>query len=64
MTTQERIRDLQKRLDDLRARLPKHSIPAAMILELEALEEQLADLQAQSEANSSTSALPAQPRDA
>lgn len=64
MTTQERIRDLQKRLDDLRARLPKHSIPAAMILELEALEEQLADLQAQPEANSSTSALPAQPRDA
>lgn len=64
MTTQERMRELQKRLDDLRARLPKHSIPAAMILELEALEEELADLQAQSESNSSTSPLPAQPRDA
>ncbi len=60
MTAEQRIRELQKQLDDLRARLPKHSIPAAMILELEALEEELADLQAQSEENSSTSPSPAQ----
>ncbi len=64
MSTEQRIRELQKRLDDLRARLPKHSVPAAMILELEAMEEELADLQAQSEGNSSTSSAPAQPRDA
>lgn len=59
--TERRIRQLQERLDDLRARLPKHSVPAAMILELEAIEEELADLQAQSARNSSTSPLPAQP---
>lgn len=64
MSTEQRIRELQKRLDDLRARLPKHSVPAAMILELEAMEEELADLQAQSEGNSSTSPAPTQPRDA
>lgn len=62
MTTEQRIGDLQKRLEDLRARLPKHSVPAAMILELEALEEELAALQAQSEGNSSTSQAPTQPR--
>lgn len=64
MTAEQRIRELQKQLDDLRARLPKHSIPAAMILELEAMEEELADLQAQSKENSSTSAPPAQPHSA
>ncbi len=60
MSTKQRIGELQKRLEDLRARLPKHSVPAAMILELEALEEELAALQAQSERNSSTSQSPAQ----
>jgi len=64
MALEQRIRELQKRVDDLRARLPKHSVPAAMILELEALEEELADLRAQSEGNSSTSSSPAQPHNA
>ncbi len=64
MNAEQRIRELQQRLDDLRARLPKHSVPAAMILELETLEEELADLQAHSRADSSTSQPPAQPRPA
>jgi hypothetical protein len=37
-----RIADLESRIADLRARLPRHSVPAAMLLELEELEEQLA----------------------
>lgn len=60
MSTEQRIGELQKRLEDLRARLPKHSVPAAMMLELEALEEELAALQAQPERNSSTSRSSAQ----
>lgn len=60
MSTEQRIRELQKRLEDLRARLPKHSVPAAMILELETLEEELAALQAQFKGDSSTSQSPAQ----
>ena len=37
-----RIAELEKRIADLRARLPKHSVPPAMLIELEALEEALA----------------------
>jgi SMC interacting uncharacterized protein involved in chromosome segregation len=37
----ERIRVLQNQIADLRKRLPKHSIPASMLLELEDLEEEL-----------------------
>ena len=33
--------DLEKRIADLRSRLPRHSVPAAMLLELEELEEEL-----------------------
>ncbi|MDH7488902.1 MAG: hypothetical protein QHH80_05290 [Anaerolineae bacterium] len=61
MTAEQRIRELEQRLEDLRARLPKHSVPAAMILELEAMEDELAALRGQSEGNSSTSSSPAQP---
>lgn len=35
------IAELEQRLADLRARLPRHSAPAAMLLELEELEEEL-----------------------
>jgi HAMP domain-containing protein len=35
------IEALEQRIADLRARLPRHSVPAAMLLELEALEETL-----------------------
>lgn len=37
----ERIRTLQNRIADLKKRLPRHSIPASMLLELEDLEEEL-----------------------
>lgn len=38
------IAELGKRLADLKARLPAHSIPPSMMLELDELEEQLATL--------------------
>jgi hypothetical protein len=40
----ERIRELQERIVDLEARLPRHSVPPAMMIELEELEEELARL--------------------
>lgn len=36
-----KIRELEKRLSDLRARWPKHSVPPGMAMELEELEEEL-----------------------
>ncbi len=36
------VEELERRIADLKARLPKHSIPPAMIMELEELEEELA----------------------
>ncbi len=36
------VEELQQRITDLRARLPQHSIPATMWLELEELEDALA----------------------
>ncbi len=35
------IEELERRIADLKARLPKHSIPPAMLIELEDLEEAL-----------------------
>jgi hypothetical protein len=43
---QERIVQLEKEIQELKARLPKHSVPAAMIIELEELEDELQTLQA------------------
>jgi DNA repair exonuclease SbcCD ATPase subunit len=43
----ERVAELQRRLADLQARLPAHSIPPAMMAELEEIEEELAQLQSQ-----------------
>jgi hypothetical protein len=37
----ERIRILQNQIADLRKRLPRHSVPPAMLMELEDLEEEL-----------------------
>ena len=37
----EAIPELQRRIADLRARLPKHSVPVAMTVEIEELEEAL-----------------------
>ncbi len=38
---------LQARLEDLTARLPAHSIPPAMMIEMEEIEQAIADLSAQ-----------------
>ena len=39
-----RIVELEEQIADLKARLPKHSVPPAMMIELEELEEALARL--------------------
>ena len=50
-----RVAELEKRLADLQARLPAHSIPPSMIAELDDLEEALASAQRQwQEAQSGT----------
>jgi hypothetical protein len=41
MIDSERIVRLEKEIEELKARLPKHSVPAAMIIELEELEDEL-----------------------
>ena len=41
MERAERIRELESKIADLEARLPKHSVPPAMIIQLEELEEAL-----------------------
>ncbi|MGB9775509.1 MAG: histidine kinase [Anaerolineae bacterium] len=46
---EERIAELERRIADLKARLPKHSVPPAMLLELESLEEELGRLIGESE---------------
>ena len=43
---EKRINELKERIEDLTARLPKHSVPAAMLIELEDLEEELEELEA------------------
>jgi hypothetical protein len=40
--TKQQIAKLEKRIADLKARIPKHSVPPAMLIELEELEEALA----------------------
>jgi hypothetical protein len=49
MADNEQIARLEKEIADLKARLPKHSVPAAMIIELEELEEELEKLRAADE---------------
>ena len=44
MTDKERMIELEAQIAALEARLPKHSVPPAMIIELEELEEELARL--------------------
>ena len=48
-TQKDRIRQLEERIAELRARLPRHSIPPAMLMELEELEDELSLLLAQEE---------------
>jgi hypothetical protein len=42
-----RIEELERRIADLKARLPRHSVPASMLVELDDLEEELEHLQAE-----------------
>jgi hypothetical protein len=46
MTDAERVEYLHRAIADLKARLPKHSVPAAMMVELEDLQEELRQLEA------------------
>ncbi|HEY72268.1 MAG: histidine kinase [Chloroflexi bacterium] len=39
--TTARVAELEKRINDLKARLPKHSVPPSMLIELDDLEEEL-----------------------
>lgn len=54
MTVEQRIRELERQVSELRSRLPKHSVPAAMMLELEDLEDELERLRQSSQGDSST----------
>jgi hypothetical protein len=47
MDNRARIAQLEQEIAELKGRLPKHSVPAAMIIELEELEEELDALRAQ-----------------
>lgn len=49
MNRAERVAELERRIADLRARLPRHSVPPAMLQELEDLEEELERLIGESE---------------
>lgn len=42
-----RIKALEQRIAELRARLPKHSVPASMMIELDELEDALQKLRRQ-----------------
>jgi HAMP domain-containing protein len=46
--------ELERRIADLKARLPRHSVPPAMLQELESLEEELERLVQESEEDDET----------
>jgi hypothetical protein len=46
MTNEKAIAELEQKIDALKARVPKHSVPPALILELEDLEDELEALRA------------------
>jgi hypothetical protein len=41
MTDKEKVEEIRRQIEDLKKRLPAHSIPPAMIAELDELEEKL-----------------------
>jgi hypothetical protein len=43
----DRIAELEERIADLKARLPKHSVPPAMLIELDELDEALEQVRAE-----------------
>jgi hypothetical protein len=52
MSDKERIQELEDKIAAVKARLPKHSVPPAMIIELEDLEDELEMLKARVERES------------
>ena len=44
---QQKIQEVKNQLENARARVPKHDIPGALMAEIDELEEELAELQAQ-----------------
>ncbi len=56
LDAQGRIAELERRLADAQARLPKHSTPMVMMLEIEELEEALAQARAQARAQTNEDA--------
>jgi hypothetical protein len=44
-----REEELERQLADLKARLPAHSVPSSMMIELDELEEQLAKIRAKTD---------------
>ena len=44
---QSQIEELERRIADVKARLPAHSTPPSMMIELDELEDQLAKLRSQ-----------------
>lgn len=52
MSDQKRIAELEAEIAELEARMPKHSVPPAMIIELEDLEDELEMLKARVERES------------
>ena len=42
--TEQRRRELEERIAEIKRRIPPHSVPPAMLQELEELEEQLAKM--------------------
>jgi hypothetical protein len=47
MSNAERVAQLEEQIREMQARLPKHSVPPAMLMELDDLEEELEMLKAQ-----------------
>ena len=45
MTTQKRLEELEQQIEDFKKSLPAHSVPTAMLLTLEELEEEMEQLQ-------------------
>ena len=52
MDPKERIKELKRQIEDIKARLPAHSIPVAMMVELDELEEELERLEKDDKAGS------------
>ncbi len=47
--TTTRVLELERKIADLNARLPKHSVPASMLIELDELEEELDQARAEAD---------------